>query len=355
MAGVHMLIGLGEAVITTLVVAAVARGAARAARAGRRAPTRGRARCCAAAQGLVVALGLALFVAPFASGWPDGLERVAARLGFEHRAAAALVPSPAARLRRARDRSAAVATVVAGGVGTLVAFALAWLLAALLAPRRLRAATRERRGTPREPPRCSSPTSRAAAPSTACRPASSAPPRSAPWSPSSSCRAAPGSPTPPGPPSCWARRCSRGSGSRGWRCGSSLVEPFALGVALLSLAAARRAAHLRRRADPRHAVPVGHGAAGGHHALHRHPARAVAHPRPGAARDHAGADVPLPLPAARRVGAHVRARAAAARCARGRAAGLALVGRHHRRSCSCAARERAERVYAAMCARGWKT
>jgi hypothetical protein len=29
-----------------------------------------------------------------------------------------------------------VATVVAGGVGTLAAFALAWLLAALLAPRR---------------------------------------------------------------------------------------------------------------------------------------------------------------------------------------------------------------------------
>ena len=33
-------------------------------------------------------LGLAVFVAPFACPWPDGLESVAARLGFEHKAEA---------------------------------------------------------------------------------------------------------------------------------------------------------------------------------------------------------------------------------------------------------------------------
>ena len=45
--------------------------------------------------GLVVSLGLAMFVAPFACPWPDGLETVAAKLGFEHRGGAVL-PAPLA-------------------------------------------------------------------------------------------------------------------------------------------------------------------------------------------------------------------------------------------------------------------
>ena len=39
--------------------------------------------------GLVLSLGLAMFVAPFACPWPDGLEKVA-KLGFEHRNRAVL-------------------------------------------------------------------------------------------------------------------------------------------------------------------------------------------------------------------------------------------------------------------------
>jgi cobalt/nickel transport system permease protein len=134
MAGVHMLIGLGEAIITTMVVAAVARARPELLEpdAGPRPRTRP---LLLAAQGLAVALALVLFVAPFASAWPDGLERVAARLGFERRAAAALAPPPLAGYGVAGSRGP-VATVVAGSVGTLGAFVLAWSLAAVLAPRR---------------------------------------------------------------------------------------------------------------------------------------------------------------------------------------------------------------------------
>lgn len=135
MAGVHMLIGLGEAVITTMVVAAVARARPELLE-GEAGLQPARSPRLLAAQGLVVALGLALFVAPFASGWPDGLERVASRLGFEHRGAAALVPSPWADYALP-GLGGPAATAVAGSVGTLAAFALAWLLATLLAPRRV--------------------------------------------------------------------------------------------------------------------------------------------------------------------------------------------------------------------------
>jgi cobalt/nickel transport system permease protein len=136
MAGVHMLIGLGEAAITTMVVAAVARTRPELLDEAAGPRPRGRP-LLFAAQGLGVALGLVLFVAPFASGWPDGLDRIAGRLGFEHRAVTGAVPAPLAGYGVAGIASPAAATVLAGTAGTLAAFALAWLLAVLLAPRRV--------------------------------------------------------------------------------------------------------------------------------------------------------------------------------------------------------------------------
>jgi cobalt/nickel transport system permease protein len=135
MAGVHMAIGVGEALITTLVVAVVARTrpellddrGAPGARAGYR---------ILVASGLLVALGLVVFVAPLASNWPDGLEMVAERLGFAHRASATRsVPPPLRDYAVPVIRSPVASTVVAGGSGTAVAFVLAYLLARLLVPR----------------------------------------------------------------------------------------------------------------------------------------------------------------------------------------------------------------------------
>jgi cobalt/nickel transport system permease protein len=132
MGGIHMLIGLGEALITTLVVAAVARARPELLleQTGPRLPPRyGEL----AARGVLVALGLAFFVVPFASGWPDGLEKVAATLGFEHRAAATpVLAAPLPDYRFPGAGTAALSMVIAGVAGTLVAFGLAWLLASLL-------------------------------------------------------------------------------------------------------------------------------------------------------------------------------------------------------------------------------
>jgi cobalt/nickel transport system permease protein len=132
MGGIHMLIGLGEALITTLVVAAVARARPELLLepAG---PRLQRSYGELAARGVLIALGLAFFVAPFASSWPDGLERVAATLGFEHHAVATpAFTAPLPDYRFPGGGSVARSTVIAGAVGTLVAFGLAWLLATLL-------------------------------------------------------------------------------------------------------------------------------------------------------------------------------------------------------------------------------
>ena len=52
--------------------------------------------------GLLAVLGIAIFVAPFACPWPDGLESVAARLGFGHKAAQPNRGRASARLPGAR-------------------------------------------------------------------------------------------------------------------------------------------------------------------------------------------------------------------------------------------------------------
>jgi cobalt/nickel transport system permease protein len=70
MAGIHAVIGVGEGLITALVLAAIARVR----------PELTEQEYSPLAQvlalGLIVALGLALFVAPLACKWPDGLETV---------------------------------------------------------------------------------------------------------------------------------------------------------------------------------------------------------------------------------------------------------------------------------------
>ncbi len=85
--------------------------------------------------GLLIGLGLALFVAPFACSWPDGLDRTAQLLGFENKAREeALVSAPAADYKVPGIGSEALATSLAGAAGTIVAFVLAWVLARVLVP-----------------------------------------------------------------------------------------------------------------------------------------------------------------------------------------------------------------------------
>jgi cobalt/nickel transport system permease protein len=128
MAGVHMVIGIGEGLISALAFLAIQRMRPDLISevSGPAQPRQWGELVC---YGLLGALGVAIFVAPFACPWPDGLESVAARLGFDHKAAQPVVRALAPDYQVPGVRWAAGATALAGAVGTLVVFGLALLLA----------------------------------------------------------------------------------------------------------------------------------------------------------------------------------------------------------------------------------
>jgi len=132
MGSVHMVIGLGEAVITMLIVAVVLRARPELVTSAVPAmqPTHRRT----VAYGTALVIGLMVLVAPFASSLPDGLEHVAERFGFASLASASQpAPLPDYSLVPLADSSPWLATVLAGALGALVAFAVAWFVARALA------------------------------------------------------------------------------------------------------------------------------------------------------------------------------------------------------------------------------
>jgi cobalt/nickel transport system permease protein len=140
MALVHSLIGIGEALITGIVVrfvllrrpdlleleGDVAKGATQVVRWGQ-----------TMAAGLAIALGVAVFLAPFACESPDGLEYVGQRIGFlpdDEHAPPPPLPSPMSdyQLKVPGLDHARAATALAGVVGTLAVFGLGWGMARVL-------------------------------------------------------------------------------------------------------------------------------------------------------------------------------------------------------------------------------
>ncbi len=132
MAGIHALIGLGEGAVSAMVYLAIAR--ARPDILVERGPsaTAPEALREFVVLGVVASLGLALFVAPFASPWPDGLEAVAEHLGFAQRAGEAVLTAPVPEYRFPGHLASGVSTAIAGALGTLVVFALAVLFSRLV-------------------------------------------------------------------------------------------------------------------------------------------------------------------------------------------------------------------------------
>ena len=142
MALVHAAIGLGEAVITGLVVRFVLLrrpdllepdDATRPSSAGRNPWVQ------ITIAGLGIALAVAVFLAPFASELPDGLEYVGGRFGFlAEPSPPAVVPAPLAdyRLELPGLDHVKLATALAGVIGTLVVFGVSWGMARAL-PRHL--------------------------------------------------------------------------------------------------------------------------------------------------------------------------------------------------------------------------
>jgi cobalt/nickel transport system permease protein len=135
MVNVHILIGLGEALITALVVVTIHRTRPELIEPSM-LPTGALGYGQVLGYGLLISLGLALFVSPFACPWPDGLEKVAGALGFEHWAARQpLVFAPMPDYQLSGMKSATFATSLAGVIGTVIVFALSFVLARLLVPR----------------------------------------------------------------------------------------------------------------------------------------------------------------------------------------------------------------------------
>jgi cobalt/nickel transport system permease protein len=132
MCGVHVLIGLGEALITALVVLAIRKVRPELVDPEHRQG--GGIGWEVQALGLVIALGMAMFIAPFASEWPDGLEKVAAHLGFEGQAKT-LMKSLIPDYQMPGISSEGVATAFAGLAGTVVMFVSAWVVGWLLVRR----------------------------------------------------------------------------------------------------------------------------------------------------------------------------------------------------------------------------
>jgi cobalt/nickel transport system permease protein len=133
MASVHMLIGIGEGVMGALAFAAIHR--ARPDLIGETpGATQGGGRRESLYYGLLVALGIAVFVAPFASPWPDGLESVAHKLGFADQARSAGAAVAGGYLVPGLG-SAVSATALAGALGTIMVFGLAMLLGRVLVGR----------------------------------------------------------------------------------------------------------------------------------------------------------------------------------------------------------------------------
>jgi cobalt/nickel transport system permease protein len=136
MTAVHMVIGVVEAVITTLVLAAIVATRPELVWAGSSAG-QPRLRGALVAGGVLLALALAVVLTPLASSAPDGLEVVARTFGFAGReAAGAVTATPLAGYRLAGVGSPSAATALAGAIGTFVMFGVSLLLGRLLARKR---------------------------------------------------------------------------------------------------------------------------------------------------------------------------------------------------------------------------
>jgi len=83
--------------------------------------------------GLMIALLLALILSPFASPWPDGLEKVAEDKGFIQKAEAKpVLTCPISDYIWPGIKNDQLATSFAGVAGTLLVFALGYSVAILL-------------------------------------------------------------------------------------------------------------------------------------------------------------------------------------------------------------------------------
>jgi cobalt/nickel transport system permease protein len=136
MAGIHAIIGVGEGLITMLVLSAIAKTRPelllKASGHGTRKENRP-----AFIYGVMIIVAMLLFVAPFASRRPDGLDRVAQTLGFETKKIENQgFSTPLQEYRFFGIESPALSTIAAGMTGACIVFVFSFFLAGVLIPRK---------------------------------------------------------------------------------------------------------------------------------------------------------------------------------------------------------------------------
>lgn len=87
---------------------------------------------------LIIALFLAILISPFASSWPDGLEKVAEDKGFLQEAVVPTLASPIPDYAWPGVKNKILATSLAGVTGTLIVFIIGYGLAVLLKKRSIK-------------------------------------------------------------------------------------------------------------------------------------------------------------------------------------------------------------------------
>jgi len=125
----HAVIGLGEACITGLAIAWIVRVRPELIYGGQQTLSPATPARYLTAAGLSLALAVAVFAAPFASQWDDGLEAVADRVGFADRAVeATIAPLPDYTFPGLPPwlAASALATSLVGLVGTTITWGVAW-------------------------------------------------------------------------------------------------------------------------------------------------------------------------------------------------------------------------------------
>jgi len=134
MLGVHALVGVGEAVISAIVLAAVLRLRPELLEPAHVTDAPASSARAFTGYGLGLSLSVVLLLVPLSCESPDGLSSVAQSLGFQSAERLELA-APLAEYGVPGFASGVLSTVLAGVVGVLLLFGSCWLLALCLVPR----------------------------------------------------------------------------------------------------------------------------------------------------------------------------------------------------------------------------
>lgn len=136
MAGIHAIIGVGEGLITMLVLSAIAKTRPELL-TDKSIQKNGKENKPAIIYGAVLVIGLLLLIAPFASQLPDGLDRVAQSIGFETKKIQNQgFSTPLKDYRFFGIESPTLSTIAAGITGAGVVFVISFFLSGVLIPRK---------------------------------------------------------------------------------------------------------------------------------------------------------------------------------------------------------------------------